>query len=56
MQLKTFPLLYAMLMFALQPIDANNSNNYSAGDSTYTGSAENFRQKICIWGCGNRRS
>ena len=35
---------------------ANNSNNYSAGNSTYTGSSENFRQKICIWGCGNRRS
>jgi mannitol/fructose-specific phosphotransferase system IIA component len=30
MQLKTFPLLYAVLLFALQPIDANNSNNYSS--------------------------
>jgi hypothetical protein len=30
MQLKTFPLLYALLLFALQPTDANNSNNYSS--------------------------
>ena len=30
MQLKTFPLLYAVLLFALQPTDANNRNNYSS--------------------------
>ena len=35
---------------------ANNANNYNTGNSTYTGSVENIRQKICIWGCGNRRS
>lgn len=35
---------------------ANNGNASATGDSTYTGSIHNFRQKICIWGSGNRKS
>lgn len=36
----------------------NNSgqNNYSDGNSTYTGTAGNYRQKITIWGTGNLRA
>jgi len=33
---------------------ANNGNASATGDSTYTGNANNFRQKICIWGTGNK--
>lgn len=34
---------------------ANNSNGYSAGDSNSLATGgDTFRQKICIWGTGNR--
>lgn len=36
---------------------ANDGNGYALGtNSDYTGSRENFRQKICIWGTGNKSS